>query len=260
MADRALVDVSASDGIAVVTMRREEKLNALSLSLEQALDEALAGDAVAGSACVVVAGAGRAFSAGADIGEFRDRDPAAILRYYDGTGGLYERLAALPQPTIAAVHGHCLGGGFELALACDFRVAEEGTQLGFPEVELGILASSGGTHRLVRLLGPALAKEFLLLRPRLGAGEARELGLVTEVVPAGEALRRSLELAGRLASLPPVAARVIKRTVALVTDAPHDTANLVERLAYAMLAQTEDADDAAAAFVEKRDPSRQGDR
>ena len=254
MAERGLVDVSLSERIAVVTLRREEKLNALSLALEQALDAALASEAVTASGCVVVTGAGRAFSAGADIGEFRDQDPASILRYYDGTGGLYERLAALPQPTIAAVHGYCLGGGFELALACDFRVVEEGTQFGFPEVELGILASSGGTHRLVRLVGPARAKELLLLRPRLGAGEARELGLVTEVVPAGTALDRALELAQRLTALPPVAVRVIKRAVALVTDAPHGTANLIERLAYAMLAQTEDADEAAAAFVEKREP------
>jgi enoyl-CoA hydratase/carnithine racemase len=254
MADRALVEVSQSGRIAVVTLRREEKLNALSLELERELDAALRSDEVAGSAGLVLTGAGRAFSAGADIGEFRDQGPAGILRYYDGTGGLYERLAALPQPTVAAVHGYCLGGGFELALACDFRVVEESTRLGFPEVELGILASSGGVHRVVRLAGPARAKELLLLAPRLDATEALERGLVTEVVPDGQALERALEFAEKLAALPPVAVRMIKRTIALVADAPHDSATLIERLAYAMLAQTKDADEAAAAFVEKREP------
>jgi enoyl-CoA hydratase/carnithine racemase len=258
MGEHRLVEVSRSGRISVVTLRREDKLNALSLALERELDAALAGEEVAGSACVVVTGSGRAFSAGADVSEFRDQDPASILRYYDGTGNLYERLAGLPQPTVAAVHGYCLGGGFELALACDFRVAEESASFGFPEVELGILASSGGTHRLVRLVGPARAKELLLLRPRFGAVEARELGLVTEVVPDGEALERALELAERLAALPPVAVRVIKRAVGLVTDAPHESAILIERFAYGVLAQTEDADEAAAAFVERREPRFRG--
>jgi enoyl-CoA hydratase/carnithine racemase len=258
MAERKSVDVARSGQVAVVTLRREAKLNALSLALEQELDAALAREDVSGSGCVVLTGSGRAFSAGADIGEFRDQDPASILRYYDGTGGLYERLAGLPQPTIAAVHGYCLGGGLELALACDFRVVEEGTQFGFPEVELGILASSGGTHRLVGLVGPARAKEFLLLRSRFDAAEARDLGLVTELVPEGEALVRALELGERLAALPPVAVRVIKRAVALVTDAPRESATLIERLAYGMLAQTADADEAAAAFVEKREPRFEG--
>jgi enoyl-CoA hydratase/carnithine racemase len=258
MGERSLVDVSVSGSIALLTLRREEKLNALSAALERELDDALAGEEVAGSACVVLTGSGRAFSAGADVSEFADQDPASILRYYDGVGGLYERLAALPGPTVAAVHGYCLGGGFELALACDFRVAERSAVFGFPEVELGILASSGGTHRLVRLLGPARAKELLLLRSRLDAAEARELGLVTEVVPDGEALERSLELAGRLAALPPVAVRTIKRTVGLVTDAPRVSATLIERLAYGMLAQTEDAREAAEAFAEKREPRFRG--
>lgn len=258
MAERRLVEVERRGAICVVTLRREEKLNALSAALERELDAALAGEEARGSACLVLAGAGRAFSAGADIGEFRDQDPASVLRYYETTGGLYERLAAFPQPTVAAVHGYCLGGGLELALACDFRVVEESTKLGFPEVELGILASSGGVHRAVRLLGPARAKELLVLARRLDATEALELGLATEVAPAGKALERALELAGRLAALPPLAVRTVKRTIGLVQDAPHEAAILIERLAYAMLAQTEDADEAAAAFAEKREPRFSG--
>ena len=112
-------------------------------------------------------GSGRAFSAGADISEFSDRDPEAILAYYRETGGVYEAIAALSLPTFSAIHGYCLGGGLELALATDFRIADETAVFGFPEVGLGILPSSGGTHRVARLLGAARAKELILLRDRL---------------------------------------------------------------------------------------------
>ncbi|MCL4291248.1 MAG: enoyl-CoA hydratase/isomerase family protein [Thermoleophilia bacterium] len=247
----AYVDVEMRGSVCLVTLRREKKLNALSTALEAELDSVLGSPATRDAGCVVLAGSGRAFCAGADVTEFRDQDAAAIMRYYDGVGNLYERLAALPAPTVAALHGYCLGGGLELALACDFRVAEEPTRLGFPEVGLGIIASSGGTHRLVRLVGPARAKELLLLRDRFTAEEARELGLVTEVVPAGGALARALELAERLAGLPAPAVRMTKRAIRLVEDAPRASATLVERLAYGMLAQTPEADAAARAFVER---------
>ena len=125
----------------------------------------------------------------------RDMDPAAILAYYRDTGGVYERVARLPQPTIAAIAGYCLGGGFELATATDFRVADAGATFGLPEVNIGIVPSSGGTLRLTRLLGTARAKELILLGERFGAEHARSIGLVTEVTPPGESLSRALALA-----------------------------------------------------------------
>ena len=140
------------------------------------------------SACVVLTGAGRAFSAGADITEFRDRAPEAVIAYYRETGNVYERVAALPQPTLSAIHGYCLGGGLELALTTDFRIADETAVFGFPEVSLGIIPSSGGTHRLVRLVGPGRAKELFLLGGRLDAAAALTAGLVNEVVGTGAAL------------------------------------------------------------------------
>jgi enoyl-CoA hydratase/carnithine racemase len=160
-----LVDVSRHDAAAVVSLRREEKLNALSSAVEAAIGEALGSDDVRSSACVVFTGGPRAFSAGTDVGELRDMDPAAILAYYRATGGVYERIARLPQPTISAIAGHCLGGGFELALATDFRIAETTASFGLPEVGIGILPSSGGTHRLVRLVGTARATAFAEKRP-----------------------------------------------------------------------------------------------
>jgi enoyl-CoA hydratase/carnithine racemase len=177
-----LVEVRAQGAAAVVTLRRERKLNALSAALEDALGGALDAPEVRAARVVVVTGGARAFSAGADVTELRDAEPAAILDYYRRTGAVYERIAALPQPTIAAISGWCLGGGFELALACDFRVADETAVFGLPEVAIGILPSSGGTYRLVALVGAARAKELVLLRERVTAREAVALGVVTDVV------------------------------------------------------------------------------
>jgi enoyl-CoA hydratase/carnithine racemase len=255
----ALVEVRADGPVAVIALRREAKLNALSTALEDALDAALASAEVRAARAVVIAGGPRAFSAGADVAEMRDRDPAAILDYYRATGAVYERVAALPQPTLAAIAGWCLGGGLELALACDFRIAEETARLGLPEVRIGILPSSGGTHRLARLVGAARAKELVLLRERIGAADAAAYGLVTEVVPDGTAaLDRALALARDLAALPPLAVAVAKQALDAMPEASREAGLLVERLGYGLLAQTADADEAAAAFTEKRPPRFEG--
>ncbi len=250
----ALVEVRREGPAAVIALRREQKLNALSSALEQAIGDALDHPDVLASACVIFTGGPRAFSAGADVGELRDLDPAAILAYYRTTGGVYERVARLPQPTVSAIAGHCLGGGLELALATDFRIAETTASFGLPEVGIGIIPSSGGTHRLVRLVGTARAKELVLLGERFGAEDALRLGLVTEVAGEGAGLDRALALAERLAALPPVALAVAKQVIDAMPDASYDAGLALERLAYGMLAQTADAAEAAAAFVEKRPP------
>jgi enoyl-CoA hydratase/carnithine racemase len=251
--DEPLIEARTDGAICVLTLRREAKLNALSSDLERALAEVLAGDDVRAAGAVVLTGSARAFSAGADIDEMRDRSPEAVLAYYADTGRVYEQLATLPQPTLSAISGYCLGGGLELALATDFRIADETAVFGFPEVGLGILPSSGGTERLTRLLGPARAKELILLRSRFDAGEAQRLGLVSEVVPAGEALDRARELARSLAELPRVAASIAKQAIDAVPDAARSVGLLVERLAYATLAQTEDARAANERFGSDRD-------
>ena len=253
-----LVEVRAEGPVAVIALRREAKLNALSTELEGALDAALASAEVGDARVLVITGGPRAFSAGADVTEMRGQDPAAILDYYRVTGAVYERVAALPQPTIAAIAGWCLGGGLELALACDFRVAEETAQLGLPEVRIGILPSSGGTHRLARLVGAARAKELVLLRERIGAADAAAFGLVTEVVADGGALDRALALARDLADLPPLAVAVAKQALDAMPEASREAGLLVERLGYGLLAQTADAREAAAAFTEKRSPRFRG--
>jgi enoyl-CoA hydratase/carnithine racemase len=179
-------------------------------------------------------------------------DPGAILAYYRDTGDVYERVARLPQPTLSAISGYCLGGGLELALATDFRIADETATFGLPEVGIGILPSSGGTLRITRLLGTARAKELILLGDRFDAAQARALGLATEVVAEGEALPAALALAERLAAQPPLALAVAKQVIDAVPGATDETALALERLAYAALAQTDEHAAATRAFTERR--------
>jgi enoyl-CoA hydratase/carnithine racemase len=246
------LDVRREGRVCVLAFRRPEKLNAISTAVERAMLDALAGPEVGESRVVVFAGDARAFSAGADLVEERDESPAGIDAYYRNTGDVYERIAALPQPTFSAISGWCLGAGFELALATDFRIADETAVFGLPEVELGIVPSSGGTYRLVRALGPARAKELLLLRPRVDAAEAFRLGVVTEVVPPGQALTRALELAQQVAALPPLAASAAKQAANAIAESSREAGILIERLAYAALAQTEEAKAAGEAFGNRK--------
>jgi enoyl-CoA hydratase/carnithine racemase len=255
MPDPRWVEVTSEGPVAIVALRRPEKRNAMSTGVERQLLEAFASPAVRAAACVILTGDEQAFSAGADVSEFQGRDPAAVLAYYRDTGDVAERLADLPQPTIAAISGHCLGGGLELALAADFRVADATARFALPEVALGILPSSGGALRLVRLVGPARAKELVLLRDDFGPDEAHRIGLVTEVAD-GPALPRALELAGRLAALPALATQVTKAVIDQIPESSRAGGLALERLAYALLAQTDEADEAAAAFNRRRKTGR----
>jgi enoyl-CoA hydratase/carnithine racemase len=244
------VVASRRGDVCVVELRREHKLNALSSHMEAELDRALASSEARGSRCVVVTGGERAFSAGADRGEMQAPGPEAIMASYQSSGQVFERLAALPQPTVAAISGWCLGGGFELALACDFRVASTSSTFGFPEVEIGIIPSSGGTLRLVRAVGPARAKELVLLRSRVSAAEAQSMGLVTELAD-GDPLPAAIEMATRLAELPGLAASVAKQAVDVVPESSREAAILIERLAYAALAGSRDAATASEGFANR---------
>jgi enoyl-CoA hydratase/carnithine racemase len=245
------VVVRRDGAVAIVELRRGHKLNALSAEMERLLGEAIDRPEVRESRCVVLTGGERAFSAGADVTEFRDASPASIMHHYAGAGDVNERIARLPQPTVAAISGHCLGGGLELALATDIRVADATATFGLPEVGLGIVPSSGGILRLTRLVGPARAKELVLRGRRFDAGEAAAAGIVT-VLAEGGALVRALEIARELAELPPLALQVAKRTVDLAAESSREAAILMEQLAYGMLSQTPEAQDAATAFTEKR--------
>jgi enoyl-CoA hydratase/carnithine racemase len=244
-----LVRLETRGPACVVTLHRPAKLNAISNAMERELCDAIASDELRAASVVVFTGGPDVFSAGADVTEMRGQDLAAIVEYYRGTGDFAERIADLPQPTFSAISGYCLGGGLELALATDFRIAGGSAVFGLPEVAIGILPSSGGTHRLVRLLGPARAKELILLRDRVDADEALRLGLITEL--AGDPLARCLQLAKRLASLPPLAVQVNKDVIDRMAEGSRSAGLALERLASGLLAQTGDAGRAMAARLHR---------
>ena len=166
----SLILCERDGAVALVTLNRPDQLNALSTALEDELAATLASEQVREASALIIRGAGeRAFSAGADTGELDVATPETALAYYERTGDVYEQLARLPVPSIAQIHGWCVGGGLEMALACDLRVATESARFWFPEVERGILPSSGGTARAVRALGPAVARRLILLGEKISA-------------------------------------------------------------------------------------------
>ncbi|MGH2857288.1 MAG: enoyl-CoA hydratase/isomerase family protein [Solirubrobacteraceae bacterium] len=242
-----LVTVKIEGAACVLTLNRPDKLNALSDELLALLCETLASEAVREARCVVFTGSERVFSAGADLREPASYTPEDLMASYRATGDFAERVADLPQPTICAIAGYCIGGGLELALACDFRVAERNADFRFPEVALGILPSWGGTQRAVRLLGPARAKELVLLRERVDAERALAMGLVTEIAAEGESLPRALEMAARLAALPALAVSVTTAVIDALPETSRGAGLQLERLAYGMLAQTGEAGEALSA-------------
>jgi len=219
------------------------------------LERADAGDVRA----VVVTGRGdRAFSAGSDVKDFEaGRGPDGRARF-----GLEEdtvaRLARLPMPTIAAIEGNALGGGLEIALACDIRVASERAKLGLPEVRLAVTPGAGGTQRLPRVVGAALAKELILTGRILTADEALAIGLVTRVVPAGEALTDALAVAEQIALRGPIAVREAKRLIDQASDIDLDAGLAAELEASVRVFATQDMLEGARAFLDKRDPDYRG--
>lgn len=240
MSNPALVQLRDHGDVVVVQLDRPAKLNALSTALEQAILDAIRSPLVQRARAVVLTGTERAFSAGADTSELREMTPNRIAAYYRGSGSLYEVVAQMPQPTVAAVSGYCLGAGFELALACDIRIADTTAQFGLPEVGLGILPSSGGLTRLVRAIGPAVARDIILLGERLPAKEAHRLALVREVVEPGKALQTALDRAAQLAKQPALALAWTKKAIDAAAESSTSTSLLIEQLAYAALNRTLD--------------------
>ncbi|HEV8696597.1 MAG TPA: enoyl-CoA hydratase-related protein [Candidatus Limnocylindrales bacterium] len=208
---------------------------------------------------VVVAGDGdRAFSAGSDVGEFESQRGPYGRERHALESGVADRLARVPMPTIAAIEGNALGGGLELALCCDIRVASETSRLGLPEVRLAVTPGAGGTQRLPRVVGAARAKELILTGRVLTAKEAEQIGLVSRVVPSGQALPAADEIAAEIAARGPVAVREAKRLIDLATDADLATGVAAELDASDRVFATDDMLEGADAFFAKREPQYRG--
>lgn len=247
------------DGIVLLTIDRQEKLNALNPQVTEEIGQALLDVEQDEPRAIIVTGAGdRAFVAGADISEMSSMEPLEAKRFTEIGHAAMALLDKSPIPTIAAVNGFALGGGCELALACDIRIAAENALFGFPEVGLGILPGMGGTQRLPRLIGPALAKELIFSGRRIDAAEAKDIGLVNRVVGEGEALNTARELAAEIASNGPVAVRHAKTAANRSLDVDLISGLEYEADQFSLLFATEDAREGMGAFMEKRKPQFEG--
>jgi enoyl-CoA hydratase len=237
-------------------------LNRVTRALLEELEEALTVLAAAPTGDVralVVSGRGdRAFSAGSHVGEFEAQRGSVGRERLELDERVSRRLADLPMPTSAAIEGNALGGGLELALCCDLRVASAKARLGLPEVRLAVIPGSGGTQRLPRIVGPARAKELILTGRIIGAEEAERIGLVNQIVPAGETQRASDAMAEEIAARGPLAVREAKRLIDAAMDLDLDAGLAAELEASERVFASEDMLEGANAFLEKRDPEYSG--
>jgi enoyl-CoA hydratase len=245
-------------GVAIVVMDRPEVLNALNFALIEALTDALEIlDREPGCRAIVLTGAGeRAFAAGADIGELAAQSPTSLT--VDDHFHRWERIKRIRKPIIAAVRGFALGGGCELAMTCDMIVAGEDAQFGQPEIKLGVMPGAGGTQRLTRAIGKARAMELVLTGRTIGAREAEANGLVTSVVPAEATVPAALDLAARIAAMPPVAVLAAKAAVNRAEELSLEAGLEFERRSFYLLFDTDDQKEGMAAFGEKRKPTWRG--
>jgi enoyl-CoA hydratase len=253
----SLVEVERDGAIAVVLLNRPEALNALSDELMDELVSALEElDRDKAVRAIVLGGSERAFAAGADIGELAE--VSAIELYYQRRIERWDAIRGLWTPLVAAVSGYCLGGGCELAMACDLIVASESAEFGQPETGLGIIPGAGGTQRLSRAVGKALAMDVILSGRRLSAQEAHAAGLVARVVAKEAWLVEAKRVAHAIAEKGPVATRLAKESVDRAFESTLATGLEAERRALYLAFASQDAKEGLTAFTEKRKPEFKG--
>ncbi len=252
-----IIQVEVRDRAGLVRLNRPEALNALNSTVMSELVDALeAFDADPEVGAAVITGDARAFAAGADIKEMADASAVDMLR--SDRIGYWDRLRRVKIPVIAAVSGWCLGGGNELAMACDMIVASETARFGQPEINLGVIPGAGGTQRLTRAVGKSLAMEMVLNNRHLSAAEAQQYGLVNRVVPVEVYLDQALELANEIAARAPIAVRLGKEMVNQAFESHLADGIADERRAFYFLFSTEDQKEGMQAFIEKRTPGWKG--
>lgn len=250
---------SIDRGVRLVTIDRPQKMNALNAAVRDSLTVAAAEAAEDPDVRVlVITGSGeKAFIAGADIGEFADRTPLE-QREAMATPTIFDRIWDFPLPTIAMINGFCLGGGCELALACDVRIGADTARIGQPEVNLGIIPGGGGTQRLTRLVGYGKAHQLILTGEIIDAVKAYEIGLLDEIVPANELREKTLEVARAMASKSPVTLKLAKRALRAVYEMELSAGLEQERDLFALAFSTDDKVEGVKAFLEKRKPEWKG--
>jgi enoyl-CoA hydratase len=240
--------IRRENGIAIVSLNRPKSLNALNSELVAELDDAFGDLAVDADVRVVVVTGEKNFAAGADITNMVELTPeeARVFAF----SGTFNKIAACPKPVIAAIEGFALGGGMELALSCDFRIAAPNAKMGFPEINLGIMPGAGGTQRLPRLIGAAKAKKMIFTGATVRGEAALEYGLVDAL--AENPLEEALKLAGELAGKAPVALKTAKECIDAAADTDMKTGVAFEASNWAGLFATVDQREGMRAFIEKR--------
>lgn len=247
-----------ADSVGLVRLNEPRTFNALTGPLMNELMSALAElDRDESVRCLVITGTAKVFAAGADIHEMAQATPVEMME--KAFIARWERLRALHKPVIAAVSGYALGGGCELALACDMIVASETAIFGQPEVNLGVIPGAGGTQRLTRTVGKALAMEMCLNDRRLTAAEAERFGLVNRVAPVETYLEEAIALATQIAARAPVALRMVKEAINMALETPLTSGLAYERNLFYALFATHDQKEGMAAFLEKRPPAWSGE-
>lgn len=255
------VDVAFESHLAVVTINRPEQLNCFDLDTLAQLEEVVDGLKLDKYIrAVIITGAGdKAFSAGADLRERRTLNEKEVRRNVNMIRDCFTKIEELPQPTIAAINGYALGGGLELALACDFRIAATEATMGLTEVSWGIIPGAGGTQRLTRLIGISKAKELILTARKISAISAYELGLVNKVVERDQLLPSSVELAEEIMKNAPLAVTQAKYAIHYGSNVDVKTGLAIEAKAYEVIIPTKDRIEALEAFREKRPPIFKGE-
>ncbi len=248
----AFVELQQVGNVALVTINRPEVLNALNSNVIHELDLVLSEIKSREELhVVVITGAGRSFVAGADIAEMSEYSAAEAKNFSMRGNNVFMRLSRFNRPVIAAVNGFALGGGCELAMACDIRIASEKAKFGMPEVGLGIMPGFGGTQRLARIVGMSTATELVLTSRTIGAEEALKIGLVNHVYPADQMLDEAMKLAQEIAAKPQVAVRQAKQSIRLGMQMDVSSGAAFEAEAFGLCFATEDQKDAMHAFMRK---------
>jgi enoyl-CoA hydratase len=259
MSEYETISIEKRGNVAILTINRPDKLNALNTQVHRegiaALDELRRDESVR---VLVITGSGeKAFVAGADISEFEGQTPV-MQREAFNQPTLFNALDSFPKPVIAMVNGFCLGGGNELAMACDLRVCSENARFSQPEINLGIICGGGGTQRLPRLVGESRAMEMVLTGDMIDAATAERIGLVNYVVPASELETKTMELANKIAGKAPIALQLSKEGVKFASRSNLDEGLRREIDLFAICFSTEDKQEGVAAFLEKRKPVFKG--
>ena len=258
---KTIVRQERTGAVAVLTINRPETQNALNSAVLEALEEAFAGcEQNSEVRAIVLTGAGdKAFVAGGDIADLDSRRGLAhYIEYAELIHRVFRRIEASDKPTLAAINGWALGGGFELMLTTDLRLASDTARLGLPEINLGLFPGAGGSQRALRELSPCQARRLMFLGEPIDAAEALSLGLINEVVPAAQLVPRALELATQLASKSPLVLKLLKRTLRDGGQMTLPAALAYEQAMIGLVLDTEDAHEGCRAFLDKRPASFKG--